>query len=195
MWIDKSQYAYPRDAWMLADGYTTRAQPTYRGGSVYKSRNLTAVNVCTSKLHIRRRHPTLRTFASVQANWWQLYIGPRKVHLLSQLLWTIEVHLQCLIVHMRNNQAIHGEKKCIWALINCSATSLFMAPRLFRWLGLPSEPAYIATFGVFNWVWCRRKIVGKRQSRVNILNITGRLTNRMSSLCLWWHMISDLVPI
>jgi len=34
------------------------------------------------------------------------------------------------------------------ALIDCGATSIFMAPRLRLWLGLVAEPAYVTTLGL-----------------------------------------------
>jgi len=42
----------------------------------------------------------------------------------------------------------HGEMQCVRALIDCGATSIFMAPRLRKRLGLADEPAYITTLGL-----------------------------------------------
>ena len=55
-------------------------------------------------------------------------------------------------VHELYVRDVHGEKQCSRALIDCGATSIFKAPRLLRQLGLPSEPAYIATLGLDNRV-------------------------------------------
>jgi hypothetical protein len=46
-------------------------------------------------------------------------------------------------VHELYVRDVRGERQCIRALIDCGATSLFMAPRLLRRLGLPSEPTHI----------------------------------------------------
>jgi hypothetical protein len=41
-------------------GYTTRAMNRNGGGPVYQSSTLTATNVCTSEVHLRRRHPKIK---------------------------------------------------------------------------------------------------------------------------------------
>jgi len=51
-------------------------------------------------------------------------------------------------VHELYVRDVHGDRQCIRALIDCGATSIFMAPRLLRRLGLPSEPAHITTLGL-----------------------------------------------
>ena len=40
-------------------GYITRATNTYEGEIVYDWSTLTATNICTSKVHLRRWHPTI----------------------------------------------------------------------------------------------------------------------------------------
>ena len=52
------------------------------------------------------------------------------------------------IVHEHYVRDVHAERQRIRALIDCGATSIFMAPRLLRRLGLPSEPAHITTLGL-----------------------------------------------
>jgi len=91
--------------------------------------------------------------------WWLWWL------LRAQLFWTIEVHLPTVshTVHELCVRDVHGERQCIRALIDCGAISLFMAPRLLRQLGQPSE---LATLGLDTQMWCRRKIVGKQQSCV-----------------------------
>ena len=61
-------------------------------------------------------------------------------------------YLLYLTVHELYVRDVPGERQRIRSLIDCGATSLSMAPRLLRRLGLPSEPAYIATFGLDNRV-------------------------------------------
>jgi len=47
-------------------GYTTRAKKhTYGRGSVYKWSTLTAMNVCTSEVHLQRRHPMIEAHREV----------------------------------------------------------------------------------------------------------------------------------
>jgi hypothetical protein len=75
-------------------------------------------------------------------------------------------YLLYLTVHELYVRDVNGEMQRFRSLIDCGATCLSVAPRPLRRLGLPSEPAYIATFGLDNRVLCQHKIVGKRQSRV-----------------------------
>jgi len=42
----------------------------------------------------------------------------------------------------------NGEMQPVWALIDCGATSIFMAPRPRKRLGLADEPAYVTTLGL-----------------------------------------------
>jgi len=48
----------------------------------------------------------------------------------------------------------NGEMQGMWALINWSTTSIFMAPRLRKQLLLPDSPAYIQTLGLNSQVMC-----------------------------------------
>jgi len=42
----------------------------------------------------------------------------------------------------------NGEMQRTLALIDSGATSIFMSPRLRKWLGLVDDPAYVTTLGL-----------------------------------------------
>jgi hypothetical protein len=52
------------------------------------------------------------------------------------------------IVHEVLVRNIHGNMQRVKALIDCSATSIFISPSLLRKLELPHEPAFISTQGL-----------------------------------------------
>jgi len=71
-----------------------------------------------------------------------------KAHMASQYLCGTSRPDTSHIIHEVFIRAGNGEMQCVRALIDCSATSIFMALRLRQQLGLADEPAYVTTLGL-----------------------------------------------
>ena len=70
------------------------------------------------------------------------------------------------IVHKVQIQERNGEMQRVWALIDCGATSIFMAPRLLKRLGMSHEAAHIPTFGLNRGVMQHAK--DSRNTRITV---------------------------
>jgi hypothetical protein len=66
----------------------------------------------------------------------------------SQYLCSTETPDSAHIIHEIQIRVKHGEMQCVRALINCGATSIFVAPRLLKILGISHEAAHITTLGL-----------------------------------------------
>ena len=78
----------------------------------------------------------------------RVILEPPPAHMSSRYLCGTTKPDMSHIVHELYVRDVHGERQRIRALIDCGATTIFMAPRLLRQLGLPSEPAHITTLGL-----------------------------------------------
>jgi len=74
------------------------------------------------------------------------------------------------IVHEVEVRDAHGEMQRVRALIDCGATSIFMAPRLRRRLGIRDEPALTATVGLDGRVMVEAKDSWKATISVRYLD-------------------------
>jgi len=71
-----------------------------------------------------------------------------RAHMFSQYLCSTETPDSAHIIHEVMIRDLHGEMQRVLALIDCGPTSIFMAPRLLRTLGLPHEAAHTTTLGL-----------------------------------------------
>jgi len=71
-----------------------------------------------------------------------------RAHMFSRYLCGTETPDSAHIMHEVMIRDRHGEMQRVRALIDCGATSIFMAPRLVRKLGLPHEAAHTTTLGL-----------------------------------------------
>jgi hypothetical protein len=78
----------------------------------------------------------------------RVILEPPRALFSSQYLCGTEKPDSSHIVHEVQIRDRHGEIQRVRALIDCGATSIFMAPRLLRRLGLRHEPAFTSTQGL-----------------------------------------------
>jgi hypothetical protein len=71
-----------------------------------------------------------------------------RAQMLRQYLCGTETPDSAHIVHKIQIRDKHGEMQCVRALIDCRATSSFMAPRLLKKLGISQEAAHITALGL-----------------------------------------------
>ena len=71
-----------------------------------------------------------------------------RARMLSQYLCGTETPDSAHIIHQVKIQDRNGEMKRVRALIDCGTTSIFMAPRLLKRLGISHEAAHITTLGL-----------------------------------------------
>jgi len=71
-----------------------------------------------------------------------------RAQMLSQYLCGTETPDSAHIIHEIQIRDKHGEMQRVRALIDCGATSIFMAPRLLKKLGISHEVAHITTLGL-----------------------------------------------
>jgi hypothetical protein len=88
-----------------------------------------------------------------------------RAHMFSQYLCSTETPDSAHIIQKVEIRDRHGDMQRVRALIDCSATSIFMAPRLLRKLGLPHEAAHITTLGLIGHV-----MEHARESRKTIIS-------------------------
>jgi len=68
-----------------------------------------------------------------------------RARMLSQYLCGTETPDSAHIIHEVQIRDRHGKMQYLWALIDCSTTSIIMAPKLLKWLGISHEAAHITT--------------------------------------------------
>jgi len=71
-----------------------------------------------------------------------------RAQMLSQYLCGTETRDSARIIHEIQIRDTHGEMQRLRALIDCGATSIFMAPTLLKKLGISHEVAHITTLGL-----------------------------------------------
>jgi len=71
-----------------------------------------------------------------------------RAQMLSQYLCGTETPDSAHIIHEIQIRDKHGEMQRVRALIDCGATSVFMAPRLLKRLGISHEAAHTTTLGL-----------------------------------------------
>jgi len=71
-----------------------------------------------------------------------------RAEMLSQYLCGTETPDSAHIIHEIQIRDEHGEMQHVPALIDCGATTIFMAPWLFKNLGISHEAAHITTLGL-----------------------------------------------
>ena len=67
-----------------------------------------------------------------------------------------------------------GEMQCIRAIVDCGATSIFMTPRLPKWLGISHQAALITTLAMTGGVMQHAKDTGRRGSQSSTWTISHR---------------------
>jgi len=90
--------------------------------------------------------------------------------MLSQYLWGTEVPDSANIVHEVQIRDRNGEMQRVRALIDCGATSISMAPRLLKRLGISHEAANITTLGLNRGVMQHTKDSRKTRIAVQYLD-------------------------
>jgi hypothetical protein len=86
--------------------------------------------------------------------------------MLSQYLCGTEIPDSAHIVHKVHIRDRNGEMQPLRALIDCGATSIFMAPRLLKRLGISHEAAHITTLGLNGGVMQHAK--DSRKTRITV---------------------------
>jgi hypothetical protein len=89
-----------------------------------------------------------------------------RARMLSQYLCGTEIPDSAHIVHEVQIRDRNGEMQRVRALIDCSATSIFMAPRLLKRLGISHEAAHITTLGLNGGVMQHAK--DSRKTRITV---------------------------
>jgi len=69
---------------------------------------------------------------------------------------------------------ISGEMQCLPAIIDCDATSIFMTPRLLKWLGISRQAALITTLAMSGGVMQLQSTAGRRRSQSTTWTISHR---------------------
>ena len=99
-----------------------------------------------------------------------------RAQMLSQYLCGTETPDSAHTIHEIQTREKHGEMQRVRALIDCGATSIVMAPRLLKKLGISHEVAHITTLGLGGQIVQHGKDSRKTSTTVQYMEHLARVT-------------------